>query len=71
MEMKPTKVTQKTKNVDLEKVFGANHPQTLRLLSRRGPRCLVSRLSQHYIGLNEGLNDCHYSKTIFMMDSKD
>ena len=32
------------------KVFGINHPQTLQLLSRRGPRCTVTRLSQHYIG---------------------
>ena len=35
------------------KVFGINHPQTLQLLSRRGPRCTVTRLSQHYIGENE------------------
>ena len=32
------------------KVFGINHPQTLRLLSRIGPRNLDMRLSQHYIG---------------------
>ena len=32
------------------KVFGTNHPQTLLLLSRRGPRSLGARLSQHYIG---------------------
>ena len=32
------------------KVFGIKHPQTLKLLSRRGPRCPDMRLSQHYIG---------------------
>ena len=32
------------------KVFGKNHPQTPRLLSRRGPRSAEARLSQHYIG---------------------
>ena len=32
------------------KVFGINYPQTLRLLSRRGPRSPDARLSQHYIG---------------------
>ena len=32
------------------KVFGINHPQNLRLLSRRGPRSLYARLSRHYIG---------------------
>ena len=32
------------------KVFGINHPQTLLLLSNRGPRCPEARLSQHYIG---------------------
>ena len=31
-------------------VFGKNHPQTPRLLSRRGPRSPEARLSQHYIG---------------------
>jgi hypothetical protein len=31
------------------KVFGTNHPKTLRLLSRRGPRKPEARLSQHYI----------------------
>ena len=30
--------------------FGTNHPQNLRFLSRRGPRSLDMRLSQHYIG---------------------
>ena len=34
------------------KVFGTNHPQTLWLLSRRGPRSPDMRLSQHYICLN-------------------
>ena len=32
------------------KVFGRNHPQTLRLLSRKGPRSPDARLFQHYIG---------------------
>ena len=32
------------------KVFGINQPQTLQLLSRRGPRSPNARLSQHYIG---------------------
>ena len=32
------------------KIFGKNHPQTPRLLSRRGPRSPEARLSQHYIG---------------------
>ena len=32
------------------KFFGTNHPQTLQLLSRRGPRSPEARLSQHYIG---------------------
>ena len=32
------------------KVFGINHPQTPRLLSRRGPRSPEARLPQHYIG---------------------
>ena len=32
------------------KFFGTNHPQNLRFLSRRGPRSLDMRLSQHYIG---------------------
>ena len=32
------------------KIFGTNHPQTLQLLSRRGPRSPEARLSQHYIG---------------------
>ena len=32
------------------KFFGKNHPQTPRLLSRRGPRSPEARLSQHYIG---------------------
>ena len=31
------------------KVFTINHPQTPRLLSRRGPRSQETRLSQHYI----------------------
>ena len=31
------------------KVFGKNHPQTPWLLSRRSPRCLEARLSQHYV----------------------
>ena len=41
------------------KVFGINHPQTLRLLSRRGPRGLDMRLSQHYIGPK--MTFCHFS----------
>ena len=43
---------QKTKKCSPWKVFGINHPQTLQLLSRRGPRSLDVRLSQRYI--------CHY-----------
>ena len=41
------------------KVFGTNHPQTLQLLSKRGPRCLEARLSQYDIGPK--LTFCHFS----------
>ena len=40
------------------KVFGINHPQTPRLMSMRGPRCLDKRLSQHYIGPK--ITFCHF-----------
>ena len=40
------------------KVFGINHPQTLRLLSRRGPRSPDARLSQHYMGPK--MTFCHF-----------
>ena len=40
------------------KVFGTNHPQTLRLLSRRGPRSSNTRLSQRYIGPK--MTFCHF-----------
>ena len=42
-------MTQKIKKCSPWKVFGKNHPQILQLLSRRGPRSLEARLSQHYI----------------------
>ena len=38
------------KKISPWKDFGINHPQTLRLLSRRGPRSPSTRLSQHCIG---------------------
>ena len=44
----PTKRPRKQKNVALEKFLENNHPQTLRLFSRRGPRSPDARLSQHY-----------------------
>jgi hypothetical protein len=40
------------------KVFERSHPQTLRLLSRRGPRSRDRRLSQHYIGPK--MTFCHF-----------
>ena len=44
------------------KVFGINHPQTLPLLSRRGPRGPDAWLSQHYIGPKEPkMTFCHFS----------
>ena len=42
------------------KVFGTIHPQTLQLLSRRGPRSPKARLSQHYVGLKMTFQ--HFSK---------
>ena len=38
------------KNVALEKFLHQNHPQTLPLLTRRGPRCQNARMSQYYMG---------------------
>ena len=37
------------------KVFGIHHPQTLQLLSRRGPRSLDMRQSQHCIDISKFL----------------
>ena len=52
-------VPQKTKNVGLEKFLEWNHPQTLLLLSRRGPRCPDARLSHHYI--SQKMICCNFS----------
>ena len=54
------------------KVFGTNHPQTLQLLSRRGPRSPDARLSQHYIGPK--MTICPFlnfgRKNVFRLDNK-
>ena len=44
----PTKGPRERKKCSLWKVFGTNHPQTLQILSRRGPRSPDKKLSQHY-----------------------
>ena len=49
----------KNKKCSLGKVFGINHPQTPGLLSRRGPRGLDARLSQHYI--SPKMTCCNFS----------
>ena len=62
----------KSKKCSPWKVFGINHPQTPGLLSRRGPRCLEARLSQHYIG--QKMTFLHFSnfcrKKVSQLDKK-
>ena len=67
----PTKWPRKQK-ISPWKVCGINYPQTLPLLSRRGPRSPDARLSQHYI--SPEMTFCHFfkfrQKKVFWLDNK-